>query len=112
MQNSATQDLYDHNRVTRGFMTGDNAKQQAINTAISQIEKMYGKGSIMRLGQRSVVNIKRRSTGSWGLDYALGGGTPRRKDGGNIWSRIFRKNYSEYAPDGRSSKERWYLCLY
>ena len=54
-------------------------KKQAIQTAMSQIEKMYGKGSIMRLGdQMNAMNIEAISTGSLALDLALGiGGVPR-----------------------------------
>jgi recombination protein RecA len=54
-------------------------KKQAIETAMSQIEKMYGKGSIMRLGdQMEQMNIDVISTGSLALDLALGiGGVPR-----------------------------------
>ena len=53
-------------------------KKQAIQTAMSQIEKMYGKGSIMRLGDQTNLNIEAISTGSLALDLALGiGGVPR-----------------------------------
>ena len=53
-------------------------KQKALETAISQIEKNFGKGSIMRLGDDSVQDVEVISTGSIGLDYALGvGGLPR-----------------------------------
>ncbi len=55
------------------------AKQKAISLAITQIEKQFGKGSIMRLGEGvSPQGIKAISTGSLGLDLALGiGGVPR-----------------------------------
>ncbi|MDB5367224.1 MAG: recA [Rhodospirillales bacterium] len=53
-------------------------KQKAIDAALSQIEKAFGKGSIMKLGARSGVEIEVVSTGSLGLDIALGiGGLPR-----------------------------------
>ena len=54
-------------------------KQKALEAAVSQIEKNFGKGSIMRLGQHeSAVDIEAISTGSLGLDLALGiGGLPR-----------------------------------
>ncbi|GIL41518.1 recombinase RecA [Roseiterribacter gracilis] len=53
-------------------------KQKAIDAALSQIEKAFGKGSIMKLGARSGVDIETVSTGSLGLDIALGiGGLPR-----------------------------------
>lgn len=56
----------------------DNNKQQAIDAALSQIEKSYGKGSVMKLGQRPVMNVESISTGSLSLDIALGvGGIPK-----------------------------------
>ncbi len=53
-------------------------RQKALETAISQLEKQYGKGTIMKLGQDATLNIESISTGSLSLDIALGiGGLPR-----------------------------------
>ncbi len=54
-------------------------RSKAIDIAVGQIEKQFGKGSIMRLGQRSLLTpIECISTGSISIDYALGiGGLPR-----------------------------------
>ncbi|MEM9015093.1 MAG: recombinase RecA [Pseudomonadota bacterium] len=53
-------------------------KAKALESAISQIDKAFGKGSLMRLGDREVVDIESISTGSLGLDIALGiGGLPK-----------------------------------
>ena len=53
-------------------------KQKAVELAITQIEKQFGKGSIMRLGARETVDIPAIPTGSISIDYALGvGGMPR-----------------------------------
>ncbi len=53
-------------------------KQKALDAALSQIERAFGKGSIMRMGQREVVEVDTVSTGSLGLDIGLGiGGLPR-----------------------------------
>ncbi|GBD43758.1 Protein RecA [bacterium HR40] len=54
-------------------------RQRALDAAIAQIERAFGKGSVMRLGQRQqVAEIEAISTGSLGLDIALGiGGLPR-----------------------------------
>jgi recombination protein RecA len=53
-------------------------KTRALDAAISQIERAFGKGSIMRLGQRETIEAEVVSTGSIGLDIALGiGGLPR-----------------------------------
>ena len=52
-------------------------KQKALDAALTQIERAFGKGSIMRMGQRDVVDIESISTGSLGLDIGLGiGGLP------------------------------------
>ena len=56
----------------------DRERHKAIELAVSQIEKQYGKGAIMRLGQSVGMAIPSISTGSISLDYALGiGGVPR-----------------------------------
>lgn len=56
----------------------ENAKKQALETAIAQIEKQYGKGSIMRMGDNiSNMSVETVPTGSISLDIALGGGLPR-----------------------------------
>jgi recombination protein RecA len=53
-------------------------KTKALDAALSQIERSFGKGSIMRLGQQEAVQIEAISTGSLGLDIALGvGGLPK-----------------------------------
>ncbi len=53
-------------------------KSKALEAALSQIDKAFGKGSVMRLGAREVVKIESISTGSLGLDIALGiGGLPK-----------------------------------
>ena len=55
-----------------------NDRQKALDAALSQIDKAFGKGSAMRLGQREAVEIESIPTGSLGLDVALGiGGLPR-----------------------------------
>lgn len=53
-------------------------KKKALETAISQIEKSFGKGSVMKLGNQGNVKVNSIPTGSIGLDIALGvGGIPR-----------------------------------
>lgn len=59
-------------------MTLDKDKQKAIDAAMSQIEKQFGKGSIMKLGADTKMDVQTISTGSLSLDVALGvGGIPR-----------------------------------
>lgn len=56
----------------------DDHKQKALNAALTQIERQFGKGSIMRMGDNTVPDIEAISTGSLGLDIALGiGGFPK-----------------------------------
>ena len=53
-------------------------KDKNLNDAISQIEKQFGKGTVMKMGDREIVDIPSVSTGSLGLDIALGiGGLPK-----------------------------------
>ena len=53
-------------------------KQKALETALSNIERSFGKGSVMRLGDQKSLDIEAVSTGSLGLDIALGiGGLPK-----------------------------------
>jgi recombination protein RecA len=53
-------------------------KQKALEAALGQIERAFGKGSIMKLGQDQVIEVEAISTGSLGLDIALGiGGLPK-----------------------------------
>ena len=55
-----------------------NEKKAALENALKQIEKNFGKGAIMKLGSNQSLNIKAISTGSLGLDMALGiGGIPK-----------------------------------
>jgi recombination protein RecA len=59
-------------------MDQNNEKGKAVDLAVAQIERQFGKGSIMRLGDRTKVSIDVISTGSVSLDAALGvGGIPR-----------------------------------
>ncbi|MGE0178512.1 MAG: recombinase RecA [Sphingomonas sp.] len=56
----------------------DSDKQRALDAALAQIDRAFGKGSAMRLGSREAIEIETISTGSLGLDIALGiGGLPR-----------------------------------
>jgi recombination protein RecA len=56
----------------------DSDKQKALDAALAQIDRAFGKGSAMRLGSREAIEIETISTGSLGLDIALGiGGLPR-----------------------------------
>ena len=56
----------------------DENKQKALDAALSQIERQFGKGTVMRMGDKERVSMPAISTGSLGLDIALGvGGLPK-----------------------------------
>jgi len=55
----------------------ESEKEKALQTALAQIEKQFGKGAVMKLGQNSSLNVEAIPTGSLSLDIALGiGGVP------------------------------------
>ena len=57
---------------------GDMDREKALDAALAQIDRAFGKGSAMKLGSREAINIEAISTGSLGLDIALGiGGLPK-----------------------------------
>jgi recombination protein RecA len=53
------------------------AKRKSLEEAMSRMEKNFGKGAVMRLGERAHMNVETIPTGSLSLDIALGGGLPR-----------------------------------
>jgi recombination protein RecA len=58
--------------------TADDNRRKALGAALGQIERQFGKGSIMRLGDNEAIAVEAISTGSLGLDVALGiGGLPK-----------------------------------
>ena len=57
---------------------GSMDKQKALEAALGQIERAFGKGSVMKLGSSKAIEVEAISTGSIGLDIALGiGGLPK-----------------------------------
>jgi recombination protein RecA len=66
-------------------------KAKALQAALAQIEKQFGKGTIMRLGEGEVIDdIEVCSTGSLGLDIALGVGGLKRVRGVEIYGQESR----------------------
>ena len=58
--------------------TGNNEKKKALESALGQIEKQFGKGSVMKLGDFTAMNVEAIPTGALSLDVALGiGGIPK-----------------------------------
>lgn len=59
------------------FMAISSEKQKAVELALAQIERTFGKGSIMKMGEPNTMSVETFSTGSISLDLALGGGVPK-----------------------------------
>ena len=75
MANSKSSDTASSKLVAN--ITKDPKKQKALEAAMDQIERQFGKGAIMRLGQNELMDIEAIPTGSLSLDIALGiGGLP------------------------------------
>ena len=65
-------------KSTKAQQTEGSEKNKALDAAMSQIIDNFGKGSVMKLGQRRAMDIESVSTGSLSLDVALGiGGLPK-----------------------------------
>ncbi len=64
--------------IDNGMASTNADRQRALDAALAQIDRAFGKGSAMKLGQRETLKVETVSTGSLGLDIALGvGGLPR-----------------------------------
>ena len=75
-------------------MSTDNLeKKKALEAALGQIEKQFGKGSVMKLGEYQAMNVEAIPTGALSLDIALGiGGIPR----GRIIDKVCPLGRAEY----------------
>ena len=76
----------------------DPRRQAALDTALAQVEKSFGKGSAMRLGDRPEQDVEVIPTGSLALDMALGG---------DLWSGILRQDHTGVACGGQCPEKRW-----
>ena len=63
--------------ATTTTMTNNPDKEKALNLVLNQIERNFGKGSIMRLGDAAQMKVETIPTGAHTLDIALGGGLPK-----------------------------------
>ena len=78
---------------------------QALDMALSQIDKQFGKGSIMKLGDRGHVGVASISTGALSLDIALGiGGLPR--------GRVIEMYGPESSGKSTLATQRWNMCIH
>ena len=67
----------------------ESEKEKALQTALAQIEKQFGKGAVMKLGQNSSLNVEAIPTGSLSLDIALGiGGVPSQIPVNRHWKSV------------------------
>ena len=83
------------------------AEQKALNNALSQIEKTFGTGAIMKLGENTQMEVEGISTGALSLDLALGGkGLPRGRHGRAIRAGIEREDDDCTARRGPGAVER------
>ena len=64
-------------RENKSDISSKNDRLKALDSAITEIEKNYGKGSIFKLGDSKVLDVELFSSGSLALDKALGGGIPK-----------------------------------
>ena len=93
-------------------MSEDN-KTKALETALGLIEREYGTGSIMRLGDNKTIDIEEISTGSLGLDIALGiGGLPKGRIIEIYGPESSGKTTLALQVVASAQKKRRYLCIY
>ena len=63
---------------SKDYLMKDKDKQEVLDNMFAQLEKDFGKGAVMRMGEKGLTNVEVISTGSIGIDAALGiGGVPR-----------------------------------
>ena len=89
-------------------------RQAALDNALKQIEKDFGKGAIMRLGEAADrMNVEVISSGSLAIDIAVGvGGFPRGRVIEIYGPESSGKTNSRSSRCSRSSKTRWYCSIY
>ena len=87
-------------------------KNKALDAALSQIERAFGKGSIMKLGANTAMEVEAISTGSLGLDIALGiGGLPKGRIIEIYGPESSGKTTLALHVLGGSPEEGWHLRL-
>src|SRR6266496_3854431 len=69
--------MADKSKISGGQKTADQGKLKALGLAMEQIEKQFGNGAIMKLGESHRANVELIPSGALSLDLALGGGYPR-----------------------------------
>jgi recombination protein RecA len=88
-------------------------KKKSLDLAIKQIDKAFGKGALMRLGDKEIAPIEAISTGSIGLDLALGiGGVPEGRVVAIYGPESSGKTTLALQITAEAQKKRWSLCFY
>lgn len=91
----------------------NNEKRQALEMAMGQIEKQFGKGSVMKLGEFKAMEVEAIPTGALSLDIALGiGGVPRGRIIEIYGPESSRKNNTCTSYNCRSTKTERRSCIY
>jgi len=87
-------------------------RDKALDVALGQIEKQFGKGSVMKMGDKTALGIESIPTGALALDLALGiGGLPRGRVT-EIFGPESSGKSSRHSCGGRGSTQWRHLCLY
>ena len=91
----------------------DENKLKALESAMAQIERNYGKGAVMKLGDNTHLNVETVPSGSLSLDIALGvGGVPKGRVVEVYATGVRRKDYSSTSYGGRGTKKRRHCRIY
>ncbi len=82
-------------------------KNKALEMALGNIEKQFGKGAVMKMGERTGMEVATIPTGALALDLALGVGGPASRSGGRgLRSGVVRQVHSRHARGGRGPAQR------
>ena len=88
-------------------------RDKALEMALGQIEKQFGKGAIMRMGESTHMQVEAISTGALSLDLALGiGGLPRGRDRRALWPGVLWEVHAGHARGGRIATQWRHLRLH
>ena len=89
------------------------AKLKALQLTLDKLDKTYGKGTVMKMGDKAIVEVETISSGSLGVDLALGvNGYPRGRIIEIYGPESSGKDYFNITRNCRSSKSGWNCCFY
>ncbi len=100
-------------KVKEKMSTEKEAKLKALQLTLDKLDKTYGKGTVMKMGDKAIVEVESISSGSLGIDLALGvGGYPRGRIIEIYGPESSGKTTLTLTCYCRSSKSRWNCCFY